>query len=96
MAIIVEQEKKSVNWVAVISTTIIIAVLFLGSYFVFFKKPELIEVVAPSSLESLSNISKLSFDAESVLGSPTFKLLRQYELQVAPGTPGRSNPFRPF
>ena len=96
MAITIEQEKKPVNWVAILTTVIIIAVLFVGAYFLFFKKPELIELVAPGTLRDVSKISRLSFDPESVLNSPTFKLLRQYGTSVTIPTPGRSNPFKPF
>ena len=96
MAILVQEDKKGTNWVTVLSTIVIIVVIFVGAYFLFFKKPELIEVVAPGSLQNVSSISKLSFDPGSVLQSPTFKLLRQYGSAVTPPSPGRSNPFRPF
>jgi flagellar basal body-associated protein FliL len=96
MAIVVEEEKKPVNWVAILTTIIIIVVVFIGAYFLFFKKPELIEVVAPGNLQGVSQISRVSFDPESVLGAPTFKLLRQYGTAPDPPNPGRNNPFRPF
>ncbi|MCP6720200.1 MAG: hypothetical protein KJI72_02685 [Patescibacteria group bacterium] len=96
MAITIEQEKKPVNWVAILTAVVIVVVLFIGTYFLFFKKPELIEIVTPGTLQDVSKISKLSFDPESVLNSPTFKLLRQYGTGVTVPTPGRSNPFKPF
>ncbi len=96
MAIVVEEEKKPVNWVALLTTIIIIVVLFLGAYFLFFKKPELIEVVVPGSLKEVSQLSQVSFDPDSVLSSPAFKLLRQYGTAITPAATGRSNPFLPF
>lgn len=96
MAIIIEEEKKSFNWVAVLSTLIIVAVVFVGSYFLFFTKPELIEVVIPGELQNLSKISSISFDVESVIASQTFKLLRKSSDDVTPGAPGKNNPFKPF
>lgn len=96
MAIILEEERQPTNWVAVLSALVVIIVLFVGSYFLFFKKPELIEVVAPKKLQDLGNLSKVTFDPESVINDPTFKLLRQYGTQVTLPTPGRSNPFKPF
>lgn len=96
MAITVEQEKKPINWVAALVTIIIVAVLFIGSYFLFFKKPELIEIVVPGTLQNVSSISRLTVDPEDVLNLPTFKLLRQYGTSVTIPTPGRSNPFKPF
>jgi len=96
MAILVQEEKKGTNWVTVLSTIIIIGAIFAGAYFLFFKKPELIEVVAPGSLQNVSSISKLTFNPQEVLQSPAFKLLRRYGTAPTPPTPGRSNPFRPF
>jgi len=95
MAIVVE-EKKSVNWIAILTIIIVVAVIFSAAYFLFFKKPELIEVVAPGGLEGVSQISKISFDPESVISAPTFKLLRQYGTTPNPSNPGRENPFKPF
>ena len=96
MAIVFEEEKKPTKWVAILSVSVIIIAIFAGSYYLFFKKPELIEVVAPRQLQNLSTLSKLSFDPESVINSPSFKLLRQYGTSIAQPTPGRNNPFRPF
>ena len=96
MAINIEQEKKPVNWIGFFTACIVIAVLFFGGYFLFFKKPELIEIVVPGSLKDVSIISRISFDPESVVGSPTFRLLRQYATTISPPTPGKSNPFKSF
>ncbi len=96
MAIVVEEQKKSVNWVTILTMLVVIAVVFAGAYLLFFKKPELIEIVTPGGLEGVSEISKISFDPESVLSAPTFKLLRQYGTAPTPSTPGRDNPFEPF
>ena len=96
MAIIIEQEEKSVNWVAILSAAVIVAVIFLGAYLLFFKKPELIEVVVPGRLQEVSKISQVAFDPASVLDSPTFKLLKQYGGEIVTPSPGRNNPFRPF
>lgn len=96
MAIEFEEEKQPVNWVAILTVVVIVAVLFLGSYYLFFKQPQLIEVVAPKSLQTIGSLSKLSFDPSTVVNDPTRKLLRQYGTNVTPVTPGRSNPFQPF
>lgn len=96
MAITLEESKRPVNWVAVLSVIVFVIILFASVYFFFFQKPELIEVVAPKSLQDLGRISKLSFDPEAVVKSPTFGLLRQYGEAPATFSPGRSNPFKPF
>jgi len=96
MAITLEESKKPVNWVAILGAAIFIGVLFAAIYFFFFQKPELIEVVAPKQLQELGRISKLSFDPEAVVKSPTFGMLRQYGEAPTTFSPGRSNPFKPF
>lgn len=94
MAILIEQDKKSVNWVAVAIALVVIVVIFSGAYFLFFKKPELIDVVSPTKLKELESISTISFDPDTVLTSPTFKTLQQYDSPITPTqTPGKANPF---
>jgi len=96
MAIVVEEEKKQLNWVAILSTLFIIVVVFVGSYFLFFTKPELIEVVVPGQLKSLGDISTIDFNAEEMAESSIFKLLRRVEEAPTPPTAGKNNPFKPF
>ena len=96
MAIIIEQEKKSVNWFGIITAIVIIGVLFSGAYFVLFTKPELIEIVVPGDVRDLSQLSQLSFNPEELLNSPQFKVLKQFDTDVAIPQPGRSNPFQPY
>lgn len=96
MALVVEEEKKPTNWVAIASIAVVIIILFAGSYLLFFKKPELIDVVSPGSLSDLNKISKITFNPEEVVSDPVFKSLRQFGGSVSTLMPGRSNPFKPF
>lgn len=96
MPVIIEEEKKPINWTTVIVTAVILIVLFVGGYYLFFQKPELIEVVAPRELQTITNISQVQFDPTGVVNSATFKLLRQYGTPVVPPAAGRDNPFEPF
>ncbi len=97
MAIVIEEEKKPVNWFAMIIVFIILGIIGSGSYILFFKKPELIEVVAPSQLQEIDRISALTFDPASVIDSPAFKSLRQYASEILQvQIPGRDNPFAPI
>ncbi len=94
MAIIVEEERKKINWFSLFAIVVVIGVLFAGVYFLLFQKPELIDVVLPSELQGISNISRLSFDPEGVMNSSAFKSLRRYGGNVqSTQTPGRANPF---
>lgn len=96
MSIVIEEERKPVNWFALAIIFVVLGTLFFGSYFLFFQKPELIEVVVPTQLKDISQISELSFDPESIITSPVFQSLRQYT-DAIPRTqiPGRENPFEP-
>ncbi|MEX2411137.1 MAG: hypothetical protein WD607_07155 [Candidatus Paceibacterota bacterium] len=96
MAIQVEQEAKSINWFGIILTTIVVGVVFVGAYFLFFKNPELIQVVVPGNPDNLTQVSQINFNPEELLSSPEFGLLRQYDSGISPPSPGRSNPFESF
>lgn len=96
MAIIIEEEKRQNNWVGIAVGAVVVVVLFVGAYFLFFKRPQLIEVVTPKQLQEINKISAVSFDPDAVVSSPVFKALRQYGNPVAsPQTAGRANPFAP-
>jgi len=96
MAISIEQNNSSVNWFNIIVAGIIVIVVFAGTYFLFFKKPELIEVVAPGQFGNITEISKVDFKPQELLQSPEFKVLRQFESTASFPEPGRSNPFSPY
>lgn len=96
MAIIIEEERKQTNWISIAAIAVIVVVVFVGAYYLFFKQPQLIEVVTPKQLEEINKISGLSFNPDTVVGSPIFKSLRQYGSPVVPPeTTGRTNPFAP-
>jgi len=95
--ILEEEEKKQTNWIGIISTLIIVIALFVGGYYLFFKNPELIEVVVPEKFDAIKKIAEVpKFDPGTVLGSQTFKQLKDYTAPLTLPTPGRTNPFRPF
>jgi len=97
MAIIVEEEKKSVNWFMVVVVLVVVAVVFSGAYFLFFKRPDVIEMATPGKLDQINKLSKISFKPEDVVNSPSFKSLRQYgSSTTSTQIPGRENPFKPF
>jgi hypothetical protein len=96
MAVIIEEDKKPTNWTAIITIAVVVIVLFVSSYYIFFKKPELIEVVIPKELQTINTLSRVEFEPAAVINSPTFKLLRQYDTPVMPPPAGRDNPFQPF
>ena len=96
MAIIVQEEKKPTNWFNIVIIAIFIVVLFLVMYFVFFKKPELVEVVVPSKLQNLNQISQARLDPGPVIDVVQKYFSNNFNDSVVIPTPGRANPFSPF
>lgn len=73
-----------------------IAILGTGLYYLFFKKPELIAVVAPGNFKDTQEISKINLDPGQVVGNPRFQALKPRVTPLPPPTPGRPNPFLGF
>jgi len=96
MAIVFEEKGSSINWASLSIGILIVVMVFVGAYYLLFKKPELIEVVAPKNLENISSISSLTFNPETVISHPVFQKLKPGGAEPTPPSPGRSNPFRPF
>ena len=100
MAIVVEEEKRgggvgggllnSLLWIALIGG------IAFGAYYVFFQKPELVEIAVPSDFKNTEQISKLELHPEEVLESPQFKNLRAYVTPLPLPETGKSNPFLGF
>ncbi len=95
MAIVVE-ERSPTNWAGILLALVVIALLFGGGYFLFFKKPQLIEVVLPPELVSLRPLTEAPFDPQEVISSPNFKALKDYSGELTLPFAGRDNPFKPF
>lgn len=96
MAIILEEERKPTNWAAIAGTIAVVFLVFIGAYYLFFKKPELIDAVVPSKLEPINVISQIpQIDPLSIVNSSNFKLLRDYTTPLVTPPIGRGNPFRP-
>ncbi len=93
MAIVVEQEKKKANWITILSVVVFLAVVFFGGYYLFFKQPELIDVVAPAELERLRAISSVRFNPREVVDSPIFQGLRDFAGTAPSPRTGKANPF---
>ncbi len=96
MAIIVEQEKKPVNWVNVVAIVVFVVLVFAVAYFVFFNKPELIDVVLPGGLRNINTLSQVQVDPSPVVTTLQKYFTTNYNSPITIPTPGRTNPFAPF
>jgi hypothetical protein len=100
MAIVIEEEKRSgaggsgllnaLLWIALIG-----GVAF-GAYYVFFQKPEIIDLAVPNDFKNTEQISRLELHPDEVLQSPQFTNLRSYITPPATPESGKANPFLGF
>ncbi len=96
MAIIIEQDKKPVNWFNIIVIAVVVAIMFAVVYFIFFNKPELIDVVVPGNLNNIKQLSQVQVDPTPVVNTLNKYFTNNYGASLNIPTPGRSNPFSPF
>ena len=98
MAIVIEQEQKPTNWVAIISSLVFVVIIFVGSYYLFFAQPQLLsEIGTPPRLQELNQLTKLQqFNPSTVVNSPQFAQLKDYSAPLVLPQTGRDNPFRPY
>lgn len=97
MAIVIEQEKKNINWVPVAGFTVIIIAIIATIYYVFVVNPGKIESIISSELKPLSEIGKIQFAPDQLTSNPRFKELTPQVsfTSAAPETLGKINLFLP-
>lgn len=96
MAIIIEEEKDRSGLLVLLGWLLVIVVIVLIVYFVFFKNPEIIEVVGPGSFERTIEVSRINIEPNVVTSHPAFESRRSQVVTPGEGVSGRSNPFLPF
>ena len=94
MAIVVEEEQKSRGGlVSLIVWGVVFVVIGLSVYYLFFKRPDLVEVAAPSSFTNTQALSQIVLEPNDVINSPGFKALHGGIQPIVPQPSGRPNPF---
>lgn len=93
MAIIVEEEKKRINWFSLILWASLIGITISMIYYLFFAPTPLIGKVVSQNTQTLKDLSGIKLNPEEVINNPKFQILRQYINPVEAGSPGKSNPF---
>lgn len=95
MAIVIEEEKREINWYALIIAVVVIAVIGATVYFLFFIKPELAEIVVPNRLKELPEIVKIKLNQADVFENSFVKNnLNKYVEQIISEGAYNSNPFQ--
>lgn len=95
MAIVIEEENRGGgHWGSLIAWLLVIAVLGVALYYIFFKKPQLVDVVTPENFQNIEQISTLTrLDQNAIVNTKEFQSLQSYANPLAPETGGRANPF---
>ena len=97
MAIIIEEDKKKSNIVAILGWLAVIGVLGAGVYYLFFAAPEFVVITPPTNLQYIAPISQVSLSPDDVLKSASFQLLKPPSFPLptpqGPTAVGRTNPF---
>lgn len=93
MAIIIEEEKRKINWFALAVIILIIATIIVATYYLFFAPTPLIERVVPAPLQSLQELSNIRLQPETIVNNPKFQILKRYVNPIEIGSVGKSNPF---
>lgn len=96
MAIIIEEERTSTGTYGFLMWIAVLLILGTGLYYLFFKQPDLVEVVTPGNFKNTQEISKITLDPSVVVSNPHFQALKQRVSPTASPVPGRANPFLGF
>lgn len=96
MAIIIEEEKKGIGFTTILVWLIILGVIAFAAYYLFFKQPDIIDIVAPPVLDKTSELSKIKLNRATIDNDAIYNSLKSY-ITVPKDTPqGRLNPFLSF
>lgn len=93
MALIIEQNRRRVNWFGIFVFLFFLIVIFGGGYFLFFGPTPAIEILSPIQLDSAERIAEVKLDAETIMENSVLKNFREYGTAPGVGSLGRSNPF---
>lgn len=97
MAIVFEEQKRSVNWARIAFYVFIVGFIGFAIYYLFLGPSPKLDVVLPAPLEQASKISEINFVEPSVvLNSKAYLSLERRYGPPSPGISGRQNPFSKF
>ena len=97
MAIVVEEEKRKSPGIATpLGWIVVLAIIGLGSYYIFFAPAPAVIVTPPANFAVIQPIAQINFDPASVLNNPSFQALKSYitePISTGPASVGKQNPF---
>jgi hypothetical protein len=95
MAIIIEEEKRKINWFALVVILSLVIIIGVAIYYLFFASTPLVEKIASPRLRSLQELSSIKLEPEAIIDDPRFQILKQYvnPIEIQTNSIGRTNPF---
>jgi len=93
MAIFIEEKTDSGAVVNVVIWLTILAIISASIYYIFFKKPQLVEFTASASFKNIEQLSKISINSDKLINNQTFQTLKPYITVAEPDNFGNANPF---
>ncbi|MBI4085375.1 MAG: hypothetical protein HY432_02640 [Candidatus Liptonbacteria bacterium] len=96
MAIIIEEKRDSGILASLLIWIITLGIITTSVYYIFFKKPELVEFTASPSLNNIQELAKISINSDKLINDSVFQSLEKYIDAPEPKNIGRTNPFLGF
>lgn len=98
MAIVLEEEKKSIDWGFLLGIVSVIGIVGTAVIYLFFVNPEKVQLLTTNpDQQRLSEFSKSNLKPDEVLSGEAFQGLRTIVPMVPPAETdiGKTNPFLP-
>ncbi|RME61421.1 hypothetical protein D6779_00095 [Candidatus Parcubacteria bacterium] len=96
MAIVIEEDKRTATLISVAGWVAVLLFIAVAVYYVFFKRPDIIDERVPPHFEKVQEVSGINLKPETILDDPRFKLREMLVPSPQPGNLGRENPFLPL
>jgi|GEM_PF-1350538 len=97
MAILIEQQKKPVNWTVVVGVFVFVFILFISSYYLFFKQPQVIEeLITSSQQKEIESLSQVKPEYVMIVDQLNKFYKKSETTQIIQPQLGRQNPFQQF
>lgn len=96
MAVIIEEERPKVNLPAALSWGIVLIIIVAAVYYIFVRRPDIVDVSIPPHLQNTQRISQIKLNPETITNNPKLQSRRKFVEPPVPGNLGRENPFIPL
>jgi hypothetical protein len=96
MAIVIEEEKKNSNALAILGWIVVFLIVVVAIYYVFFVEPPSAVILPTGTLQTVSSLPLSGVNPENVTQNMEFQALQQYVPEPSSTGPvpvGRPNPF---